>query len=142
MKEINSKIKVFRIAAWPLILFFLAYFSPMAGALGANSGVEEKDLSAPSSNTDSASTVENTAPEQKRGGIFKVGRAFKKVGKGIKKGMVATGRAFKKAGTAIKTTFTGKDSQPETQPRINSDSGLDHVGDETGPPKSGNGASS
>lgn len=141
MTKPYPKTKIFRVAAWPLLLIFMAYFFQINASLGASSKVEEKDLSAPSSSPENSASVENSTPEQpKRGGIFKVGQAFKKVGGGIKKGMVATGRAFKKAGTAVKNTFTGKSSEPETRPSM--DGGLDHVGDETGPPKSGNGASS
>ncbi|MFO1518190.1 MAG: hypothetical protein U1F57_00775 [bacterium] len=100
----------------------------------ADSKVQEKDLKGSSDSISSSSSIESPPKEQK-GGIYKVGRAFKKAGRGIKKGFVATGHAFKKVGSTIKNTFTGEKSNPEAPPEKSKEveakgSRLDHVGEE------------
>jgi len=99
--------------------------------------IEERDLKETTPETKpspSAQTAPATQPsaqkeepqQEQKGGIYKMGRAFKKAGGGIKKGFLATGRAFKKAGRSIKGAFVGEKTSDDPKPSPS----LDHRGDE------------
>jgi hypothetical protein len=113
-----------------LTLFFFSFCLVRSEQVWSeSSAVQEKSVS------DSNQTEERTEAHPKKGGIYKVGRAFKTAGHGIKKGGIAaghgikkgakaTGHAFEKAGSSIKHTFTGE-SKPEDKSK------LDHVGEKS-----------
>lgn len=122
-----------------LSLFSLSVLLPAPSKVGAV--IEERDLKdkSPSETRPSASAETSPATQpsaqkeegsqDQKGGIHKVGRAFKKAGRGIKKGFVATGRAFKKAGKSIKGAFVGEKTGDDSQ-NSKPNPSLDHRGDE------------
>jgi hypothetical protein len=94
------------------LIFALGFLSP---AFAETS--EDSKASASSEKSVGSGTGE-------KGGIYVVGRGFKKAGgemekgfkaagRGIKKGGQATGSAFKKAGGSIKNFFTGEKNEKE-----------------------------
>jgi hypothetical protein len=135
------KKKILLKAAGLNLIFALVFFS-FSTVLPRPSGAsfQERDLKdesaetrpAPSTQPSAASATtqpsvqKSEGEKEEKGGIYKVGRAFKKAGQGIKKGFLATGRAFKKVGSSIKGAFVGERPSDQTIQKPN----LDHVGDE------------
>ena len=114
---------------------FTALLAQSQGAFAANSKVQEKDLSSSgNSDANSATTDASAQSAPQKGGVFKVGRAFKTAGHSTKNGFLKVGSAFKWLGGKIKRTFTGESDEKQTAQNTVTQSpkgsNLDRVGED------------
>ena len=134
MKKLIKKLSLFVCLAIASFSFnVLLIQAPRTFA--ADSQVQEKDLGASGNREEAPSTSDASMQSgQQKGGIFKVGRAFKTAGRTTKKGFAKVGNAFKWFGGKVKRTFTGETSENQTAENTaiqnTKGSQLDRVGEE------------
>jgi hypothetical protein len=135
----NMRIKIVKILTISSCLFFASLsghslIMQVPRAFAGDPQVQEKDLgSSPSVEASSPSMDPSTSSNYQKGGVFKVGRAFKTAGHSTKKGFSKVGHAFTWLGGKIKRTFTGEKEEKQTaQNTITQNpksSNLDQVGE-------------